>query len=310
MTTSDRDPILDAFERRLAAVEHLVPAKPPAVDGRAGRKPIMVVAGTTMRGRRSGPGRHVEHIAVPLGIAAVLIVAVVGTGSVNRPVDVPGGVASPSLSSSPAARPVCPIPSASGVQRPSVGPCRYLTIAFEPVAELRIGDGWTIVADSPAELSLRAPIAGSSSDSGTLTIAVLDNVAVDTCVAAGDAGRTRPWAPATPADGPQDLMDWIETGSGIPHSPPAPVTIDGHAGLETDVSPGVGSLEACGGIGFLATLGSDDRTVRIAENEATRLAAVEVGDRTLVVATHVPRAVLLGSFASDVAPVIGSLSFR
>ncbi len=312
MTTSDRDPILDAFERRLAAVERLVPTSPPTLVGQADGKAIKVVAGTAVRrGQRSGSGRRTNLVLAPIGIAAIVIAAVVGAGIVNRPVDVPGGVASPSASSSPAALAVCPVPSASGVPRPSVGPCRYLTIAFQPALELQVGNGWTILTDSPAELSLQAAIAGSApSQIGTLTIAALDNVAVDTCVAVGDAGKTRPWAPSSPDAGPKELMDWIENGSGIPHSPPTPVTIDGHAGLETDVSPGVGSLESCGRVAFLAKLGSDDQSLRIGENEATRLAAIVVGDRTIIVATHVPRAALLETFASTVEPLVGSITFR
>lgn len=312
MTTPDRDPILDAFDRRLAAVERLIPADPPALIGQAAHKPIKVVAGTSVgRGQRPGSGRRLNLVLAPIGIAAVVIAAVVGVGLVPRSVDVPGGVASPSASSSQAALAACPIPSASGRPRPSVGPCLYLTTAFQPVLALQVGDGWTIVTDSPAELSLQAAITGTSpSQIGTLTIATLDNVSVDTCVAAGDAGATRAWAPSAPAEGPQELMDWIENGSGIPHSPPTPVTFGGHPGLETDLSPGVGSLESCGGIAFLAKLGSDDRTMRIGENEATRLAAVEVGDRTVIIATHVPRAVLLGGFAAAAEPVIGSLTFR
>jgi len=310
MTTSDRDPILDAFERHLAAVERLIPASPPALVGQDERKPIRVVAGTTVRrGQRPGSRRRLALVVAPIGIAAVVIAAVIGVGLMTRPADVPGGFASPPPAS-PAALAVCPIPSASGAPRPSVGPCRYLTTAFQPGLGLQVGDGWTIVIDSPAELSLQAPIAGSSTEVGTLTIAALDNVAVDTCLATGDAGRTRPWTPSTSAAGPQELMDWIENGSGIPHSPPVPVTIDGHAGLETDVSPGVGSLESCGGIAFLAKLGSDDQTMRIGENEAMRIATIVVGDRTIIVATHVPRAVLLGTFASATEPVVGSLAFR
>lgn len=310
MTTSDRDPILDAFERHLAAVERLIPADPPAFVGQDERKPIRVVPGTTVR-RSQGPGsgRRLTLVLAPIGIAAVVIAAIVGVGLMIRPDEVPGGVVSPPAAS-PAALAVCPIPSASGTPRPSVGPCRYLTTAFQPGLGLQVGDGWTIDIDSPAELSLQAPIAGSSTEVGTLTIAALDNLAVDTCVAIGDAGKTRPWAPSAPADAAQELMDWVENGSGIPHSPPAPVTIDGHAGLETDVSPGVGSLESCGGIAFLAKLGSDDQTMRIGENEAMRIAAIAVGDGTIIVATHVPRAVLLDTFASATEPVIGSLTFR
>jgi hypothetical protein len=311
MTTSDHDPILDAFERRLAAVEPLVPASPPALAGLAERKPIKVVGGTAIRGgQQAGPSRRVRSILAPVGIAAVLIAAIVGIGLTNQPTGVPGGVASPSASSSPALA-ICPVPSATSVPRPSVGPCRYLTTAFQPALALELGDGWTIVSDSPTELSLRAPIAGSSThETGTLTIAALDNVAVDTCLAAGDAGKTRPWAPSTPANGPQELMDWIENSSGLPHSPPVPVTIDGRAGLETDISPGVGSLASCGGIGFLAKLGPDDQTLQLRENEALRIAAIVVGDRTVIVATHVPRAVLLENFASAVEPLLGSLTFR
>jgi hypothetical protein len=189
--------------------------------------------------------------------------------------------------------------------------CRYRTTGLQPALELQVEAGWTIVADAPAELSLRAPIAGSSNDEvGTLAIGAIDNVAVDTCLAAGDTARTRSWAPPTPDEGPQDLMDWIEYGSGLPHSPPSPVTIDGHAGLQTDVSPGVGSLRSCGGIGFLAKLGSDDRALRIGENEATRLAAIDVDGRTIIVATHVSRAVLLDGFAATAEPIVGSISFH
>jgi hypothetical protein len=308
VTTSDRDPIFDAFDRHLAAVERLIPTNPPALVGQSERKPIKVVAGTTVRrGQRPGSGRRLDLVLAPIGIAAVVIAAVVGVGLMTRPVDVPGGVASPS----PAGLAACPSPSGSGTPRPIASPCRYATSALQPRVELQVAPGWTIVTDSAAELSLQAPIGGSSTpEIGTLTIAALDNVAVDTCLATGDGGKTRPWAPVTPADGPQDLMDWIENGSGIPHSPPAPVKIDGHAGLETDVSPGVGSLESCGGIAFLAKLGSDDQALRIRENEAIRIAAIEVGGRTIIVATHVPRAVLLDTFASAAEPVIGSLAFR
>lgn len=312
MTTSDRDPILDAFERRLAAVERLVPTNPPAFAGQTQRKPIKVIAGTTVRSDRpAASGRRLHLVLGSVGVAAVLIVAIIGVGLTNPPVGAPGGVGSPSTSSSPAALAICPIPAASGTPRPSVGLCRYVTTAFQPALAVAVGDAWTIVTDLPTELSLESRIAGSlSSAIGTLTIASLDNVAVDTCLTTGDTGKTRPWTPVTPANGPQEFMDWIDNGSGIPHSPPVPVTIDGHAGLETDVSPGVGSLASCGGIAFLAKLGSDDQTLRIREDQATRLAAIVVGDRTVIVATHVPRAVLLGTFVSAVAPVIGSLSFR
>ena len=312
MTTSDRDPILEAFERRLSAVERFVPANPPALVGQTERRPIKVVAGTTVRSdRRAASGRRLNLVLGSVGVAAVLMIAIIGVGLTNPPVGAPGGVGSPSTSSSPAALAICPIPAASGTPRPSVGLCRYLTTEFQPAIEVAVGDVWTIVTDSPTEVSLESRIAASSSYAiGTLTIAPLDNVAVDTCLTAGDTGRTRPWKPVTPENGPQEFMDWIENGSGIPHSPPVPVTIDGHAGLETDVSPGVGSLASCGGIAFLAKLGSDDETLRIGENQATRLAAIVVGDRTVIVATHVPRAILLGTFASAVAPVIGSLSFR
>ncbi|HEV8403281.1 MAG TPA: hypothetical protein VGQ31_09620 [Candidatus Limnocylindrales bacterium] len=306
MTRSDHDPILEAFDRHLAAVERLVPAVRPALVGQAERKPIKVVAGTAVRrGQGPGSGRRRNLVLVPIGVVAVVLAAVVGVGLMTGPVDVPGGVASPS----PAAVGGCPSPSGSGTP-PITGPCRY-TAALQPRVEIQIPPGWTIATDSVAELSLRAPIAGSGSrEVGTLTIGALDNVAVDTCVAPGDAGKTRPWAPATPAEGPQDLMSWIDNGSGIPHSPPAPVTIDGRAGLQTDVSPGIGSLRSCGGIGFLAKLGADDRSLRVGENEAIRLAAIEVDGRTIVVATHVPRAVLLDAFAATADPIVRSISFR
>jgi hypothetical protein len=105
-------------------------------------------------------------------------------------------------------------------------------------------------------------------------------------------------------------MDWIESSSGVPHSPPTPIVIGGHAGLVTDLSPGVGSLASCGGVAHLSDLGVPGHDLQIHENEAVRLAAVTVGDRTVVVLLDVPRAVLLTDFASMTDDMIGSIAFR
>ena len=87
MTTSERDPILDAFDRHLSAVERLIPANPPALVGQAERKPIRVVAGTTIRrGQRPGSGRRLNLVLAPIGVAAVVIAALVGVGLMTRPV--------------------------------------------------------------------------------------------------------------------------------------------------------------------------------------------------------------------------------
>ena len=180
-------------------------------------------------------------------------------------------------------------------------------MAFQLPVGLTFGTGWTSVVDAPRELTFRTPIAGAAdAEVGTVTFAILDNVSVDTCRPSGSAGPTVPWSPATPAAGPQALMDWIDASSGVPHDPPRAVTIDGIAGLETTVSPGVGSLTGCAGTAVLSDLGAG-RTLRVGENEAMRIAAIPVGDRTLLVATHVPRAVLLTGFASNADQLIDTL---
>jgi hypothetical protein len=99
-------------------------------------------------------------------------------------------------------------------------------------------------------------------------------------------------------------MDWIESTSGVAHDPPSTVTIGGIAGLETTLSPGW-DPSACAGT---ATWDLDERTKpQDRENEAMRIAAIALGDRTLLVVTHVPRAVLLTDFASKADLLIDTL---
>lgn len=289
MTDDTLDPILDAFTSRLAAVELLVPAKPPVLDGAADAGRINVIGGIAMRptGRaRSGSTRRT--ILAPIGLAAAVVIGLVGVSLVATGGAGPGAAPTATPTSSPA------------------GPV-YRPMAFQLPVGLTFGTGWTTVVDAPRELTFRAPITGAaSSELGTVTIAILDNVSVDTCRPSGSAGPTMPWSPATPAAGPQALIDWIESSSGVPHDPPRAVTIAGIAGLETTLSPGVGSLTGCGGTAILSDLGAE-RTLRIGENEAMRIAAIPVGDRTLLVVTHVPHAVLLTGFASKADQLIDTL---
>ena len=286
MTGSERDPVLDAFTRRLAAIEHMVPAKAPDLPAAADAPRINVVGGTAVRGR-SGSGSFVRRIAAPVGLAAAVIVGLVGLSL----------FAGAGTGSGPAATPTTS-PAAL-----------YRALAEQPPVALALGSEWSVVADRPGELTVESIIGtGSNAEKGTVTIATLANVAVDPCQASG-AGPTRPWTPATAAAGPQEFMDWIDSSSGLPHDPPSPVTIGGIAGLETTVSPGVGSLGACGGVAVLSNLGSG-QDLRVGENEAVRLAAIPVGDKTVVIATHVPRAVLLGDFDAKADQLIQTIAFQ
>jgi hypothetical protein len=307
MTASDHDPILDAFDRRLAAVERFIPVERPLSPPTRLRQPIRVVGGTAIRhGPRPGSRRLVRTALAPIGVAAAVMVAVIGLGLLDRPAIGPGA-ASPS--SAAAAR--CAGPPISGSPQPVLSPCQYRSSAFQPALELTFGAGWAPVIDTDRELSIQTSLAATPRpEVGTLTIATIDDVAVNPCGASGVAGPTRPWTPAAPADGPQAFMDWIESDSGVPHSPPSQVTIDGHPGFVTTLSPGVGSLQPCGGVAFLSDLGTPGRSLQIRENEGMRVAAIVVGDRTVVVVTDVPRAAMLGDFATTADGVIATLVFR
>ncbi len=286
MTDPERDPILEAFTRRLATIERMVPAKAPELRPAADAPRINVVGGTAVRDR-SGSGSIVRRIAAPVGLAAAVVVGLVGLNL----------FAGSGTGSGPAATPT------------SSPDALYRSQAVQPPLALTLGGGWSVVTDSPGELTVESNIGtGSNAEKGTVTIATLENVAVNPCQASG-VGPTRPWTPATAAPGPQAFMDWIDSSSGLPHDPPSPVTIGGIAGLETTVSPGVGSLGSCGGVAILSNLGSG-QDLRIGENEAVRLAAIPVGDTTVVIATRVPRAVLLSDFQSKADQLIQSIAFR
>jgi hypothetical protein len=306
MTASDHDPILDAFDRRLAVVERFIPVEPPTSPPMLVGQSIKVVGGTAIRReRRSGSIPPFRILLAPVGVV-VVILALVGLSLFDRPAIGPGA-ASPSPS--PATE--CAGPPISGSPPPLLSPCQYRSSAFQPSLELQIGAGWATVVDTDRELTFQTGLGATPRpEVGTLTIATIDDVAVNPCGPSGSAGPTRPWTPAAPADGPQAFMDWIDSGSGVPHSPPSPVTIAGHAGLVTTLSAGVGSLQPCGGVAYLSDLGTPGRRLQIRENEAMRVAAIVVGDRTVVVVTHVSRAVLLGDFATTADGVIGTLVFR
>jgi len=186
---------------------------------------------------------------------------------------------------------------------------RRRSLAFQPPVELQIDADWALVLDTTHGLSFQTDLSAKP-EIGTLTIATLDNISQTPCLDSGVAGPTRPWTPSTPADGPQVLMDWIESESGVPHSPRSPVTIDGHAGLETVLSPGIGSLQSCGGVVHLMSLGAAGRDLQIRENEAVRLDAIVVGDRTVVVIAQAPREVLSGDLETKADRIIGTIAFR
>jgi len=299
MTEDMHDPILDAFTRRLAAVELLVPPKPPALPGSASGSKITVVGGMAVRPTgRVGSTSTRRNILAPVGLAAAVVIGLVGASLLAGGGTGPGTSPIPSPTSSPSTVP----PSApAGVV--------YQSVNFERPVAATLGDGWSRVADTNGELTFDLPITtGANPETGSVMIADLDLVSIDPCPASGIGGATQIWRPATPAVGPQHLMDWIESTSGVPHDPPKPVTIGGISGLETTLSPGVGSLQACAGTAYLGDLTSG-RSLKIAENEATRIAAIVLGDRTILVVTDVPRAALFADFASKADQLIDTFDF-
>ncbi len=222
MTTSDRDPILDAFERHLAAVERLIPADPPAFVGQDERKPIRVVRrdhGQT--GQGPGSGRRLTLVLAPIGIAAVVIAAIVGVGLMTRPDEVPGGVVSTPAASPCSAR---RLPDPIGLGHAATFR-RSVPVPHDRVPA-RAGAPGRGRLDDRHQFARRALTPGPdrrpSTEVGTLTIAALDNLAVDTCVAIGDAGKTRPWAPSAPADGHRSSWIGSRTGAASRTARPRP----------------------------------------------------------------------------------------
>jgi hypothetical protein len=318
MTTPEHDTIVDAFERRLSTVERLIPARPPSlgadVPAASDRPRINVVGGTTVRRRETPRSTGSRRVALGAIAAAVLVVVVVGMGVVNGPSTGPGGIKSPIPSAYPSATPnpaaLCAVQSVAASPRPLADGCRYRSSAFGPGVTFQVGAGWTPVIDTSAQVSIRTDLSAAPNPVvGTLTIATIDDVSVTPCMPTGSAGPTRPWTPASDGSAPKALMDWIESTSQVPHSPPSPVTIDGHAGLETTLSPGIGSLGACGGVIVLSNLGTPGHDLRIHENEAMRLIAIVVGGRNVVIVLDAPRAALLGDLEARADPIIGSITF-
>ena len=312
MTPSDRDAILDTFARRIASVEQFIPTEPPAGLPTPGRPEGHVAAGSAVRAtnRWRSPSRR-PSVALPVGIAAAIIVSLLAVGFVNRPDAGPGTapVASPSATATTAVVPPCPPSAGAASPRPLETSCRYESAVLQPPVALVLDPGWAPLLDTTHQLELRGPTGSASgSASGTITIAPLDTVAQEPCIPSGVPGPTRTWSPGGPP-GPQTLMDWIESDTGVAHDPPAPVTIGGRAGLETTLSPGIGSLATCGGVATITDLGGGHH-LQVRENESLRLAAIVVGDRTIIIATQVPKAVQMTEFSAKADALIATMSFR
>src|SRR4029077_5705492 len=173
MTEDMRDPILEAFTRRLAAVELLVPPKPPALDV-AGRPTISVVGGRAVR-----PTDHAgfvstrRNVLAPVGLAAAVVIGLVGASLLA------GGGTGPGTSptSSPTSPPsTLPASSPAGVV--------YRSVGFERPVAATLGDGWTRVVDTNGDATFALPItAGANPETGSVTIADLDLVSIDPCPA-------------------------------------------------------------------------------------------------------------------------------
>ena len=208
MSQADQDLIRSGVERRLAAVESLIPSTPPWRSvGDADPRPatIRVVAGPAVRQRSRGGRRLGLLVAVGAVLALMLAYGLLGGGS------------RPSLEPSPTP-PASAGPTAeAGSLRPQIEP--QLTIPVRPQSD------WTVVEDRADYLELAYFLDDVGSTGHNVGLLVVEPHGVYDPVL---EGRELPL--------PDDLIGWIQDDPDLDSGEPFELTVAGLPATAIDVT--------------------------------------------------------------------------
>lgn len=212
MSQADHDIIQSGVERRLAAVESLIPSKAAwrsAGDHDVRPAHVRVVAGPALRDRSRG-GRRLG-LLLAVGAIAVLMLAygLAGTGVPQSSIS-PVAIPSPSATASPG-------PTEAGWLRPAVEP--RLSIAVRPKS------AWTVVEDGVSSLDLVYFLEAVGSTGYSVGLAVFEPHGVYDPVI---EGRRLPL--------PADLIGWIKDHPDVDAAEPVELTVAGLAATSIDVT--------------------------------------------------------------------------
>jgi hypothetical protein len=257
MSQADHDLIRSAVERRLAAVESFIPAKPAwrsMGDQDLRPAPVQVVAGPALRpgppvGRRSG-------LLVAVGAIVILVLASALAGVGGPPSSSPSEpIPSPSATASPR-------PTEAGWLRPAVEP--RLSIPVRPKT------AWTVVEDGVPTLDLVYFLDDFGSSGYNVGLSVFE-----------PQGVYDPVVETRRLPRPADLIGWIKDHPDVHAAEPIELTVAGLPATAIDVTV---TYESGGPKGQTAQFIDDGVGSRNLEApNRKRIVLVELPDRPLLI---------------------------
>ncbi len=212
MSQSDHAQIRAGVERRLAAVETLIPPMPawrPAAEQDLRPAPVQVVAGPALR---HGSGGRRLRLTFAVGAVMLLVVAYGLVGG--------GGTPSPPPSGPPAS------PTAQATSEPSAEPG-----ALRPVVEPRLiipvrpKTAWTVIDDGASYLDLVYFFDDLGASGYSVGVSMFEPLGVFDPI---DEGRRLPL--------PADLIGWIQDHPDLDTEEPVSLTVAGLPATGIDVT--------------------------------------------------------------------------
>ncbi len=257
MSQAERDLTWSGVERRLTAVESLVPSKPAwrsAADHDMRPAHVRVVAGPALR----HPPRGGRPLGLLLAVGAIVVVVLAyGLAGVGVPQSSSPSAAIPSPSAT-----ASPGPTGAGWLRPAVEP--RLTIPVRPKT------GWTVVDDGVSGLNLAYFLDDVGSAGYNVGLAVFEPHGVYDPVV---EERRLPL--------PADLIGWINDHPDVDAAEPVKLTVAGLPATAIDVTVTYESDGLKGQTAQFIDDGVGSRNLEAPNKE--RIVLVELPDRPLLI---------------------------
>ncbi|HEY3335087.1 MAG TPA: hypothetical protein VGK16_07590 [Candidatus Limnocylindrales bacterium] len=285
------------------------------------RRAIVVDARTTRQSRRAwrAPWRFTDmnpaaRIALAIMAAAFVVGGTVFALGRSAQVAAPTTPSAPTTAPAPSSGPASPdatpcVASTLGASSALTDPaCSFESDQLTPRVSFSGAPGLRRISENARHLELGVTTTGSSAATGQVVVIALVDAARTPCDpkwADAPVLDTVPWRPSTAAGGPAAFMDILAT-TPVPMDTPVPVTIDGHAGLETVLRPVAGDLAECGG--FVAFADILTSRAGIGEGIVMRLAAVDV-DGTTVLVERAADAAAFDAASDALESVAGTIRF-
>lgn len=185
----------------------------------------------------------------------------------------------------------------------ALAPGTYRSQAFQPPVSVTLPAGWWISTDSADYFAVQ-PVATDQA-----------GVHIFSGPLPASQAASCPEAPE-PSIGTLDVQvaAWIRSRPGFVTSPQRPVTIDGHRGLELDVSIAASWTQSCPFANGLPAVplfigATDSYRWVVAGSERLRLDLLDVDGRTVVVDVDAFDGSLMDALVAQAQPIVQSLTF-